>query len=552
MIRFQRLVQTFCLVLFLTLLTIASFSGLSMSSLDFFLRMDPALVSITAISARIILFSFIPAAVVLLSIPFIGRVFCGYICPMGTTLDVTDALFGFKNNTYLFSKNQFKIKNLVKIKYLILAFLLGSALFGVSYVFFASPLSLITRFYGLILFPVISFLSREILDIVRPLGDMLDISFISYAQIRTIRFTTQFFILFFFIVVFGMVVFSPRFWCRYLCPSGALLALFSKSPMIRRQVSDKCNQCGKCVRQCPMSAMEIENPENAFHSECIVCRRCEEICPEKAVSFSLSKDSKTTALKTFSPKRRQLVSFGLFGAGTAVLSLTGLYSLYGKPGEGQVGAKDLVRPPGAVMETDFLSRCVRCGECMTACPTNTLQPIWLAAGFPALFSPALTPRRGFCDPQCHECGKVCPTSAIRSIENKDRIWAKTGTAQIIRQKCLAWEFNKSCMVCDEVCPYDAIDFLKEKSNKVPVPHVIENKCAGCGYCEHFCPVQNQAAIVVSPMDALRINHGRYEIQARNKGFMLQFKPSGQREISMESSPGMQHGSAPGFDEENNQ
>ena len=68
--------------------------------------------------------------------------------------------------------------------------------------------------------------------------------------------------------------------------------------------------------------------------------------------------------------------------------------------------------------------------------------------------------------------------AIRPIKEADRIWAKTGTANIIRQKCLAWEFNKSCMVCDEVCPYDAIEFLNEKGKTVPVPHVLEDKCAG--------------------------------------------------------------------------
>jgi ferredoxin len=520
-----------------------------MSSLDLFLQMDPGLVFISAISARIILVSFIPAAIVIITGPIIGRVFCGYICPMGTTLDGADALFRFKNKPGLFSKNQLKLNNLVKIKYLVLAFLLGSALFGVSYVFFASPLSLITRFYGLVLFPVISFLSREILDLIRPLGEMLDINSLSFAQVRTIRFATQFFILFFFIVIFCMDKFANRFWCRYLCPSGALLAFVSRAPLIRRRVSDKCTQCGKCIRKCPMSAIEIEKPENAFHSECIVCRTCEEICPEKAITFGRLNDCEAIASDTFSPKRRQLISTGLIGAGTAVMSLTGLNSLYGKPGEGQVGVKGLVRPPGAVSETSFLSRCVRCGECMTICPTNTLQPIWLTAGLPAMFSPAVTPKRGFCDPLCHECGNVCPTDAIRPIGKSDRIWAKTGTAHITRSKCLAWEFKKSCMVCDEVCPYDAIEFLKEKGHKVPVPHVMENKCAGCGYCEHFCPVQNQAAIVVTPMDALRMDQGKYETRARLKGFMLQLKPSGQKAGPMELSPEIHQGSAPGFDEE---
>ncbi len=302
-----------------------------------------------------------------------------------------------------------------------------------------------------------------------------------------------------------------------------------------------------------MSAIETENPEKVFYSECIVCRTCEEVCPENAVSFSLPKIKGFIASRTFSPKRRQLVTTGLIGAGTAVMSLTGLNSLHGKPGEGQLGAKGLVRPPGAVLETHFLSRCVRCGECMTACPTNTLQPIWFAAGFPALFSPALTPRRGFCDPQCHECGNVCPTDAIRPIEKSDRIWAKTGTAHMIRQKCLAWEFKKSCMVCDEVCPYDAIEFLNEKGIKVSVPHVMENKCAGCGYCEHFCPVQNQAAILVTLMDALRMNQGKYEDRARLKGFRLQLKSPDQPKTPMEVYPKEHQGpapavpAAPGFD-----
>jgi ferredoxin-type protein NapF len=543
MIRFRRFVQIVCLLLFLALLTLASLSGISMTSLDLFLQMDPSLALISAVSARMVLLSFIPAAIVLMSAPFMGRVFCGYICPMGTTLDGTDVLFGLGKKPLRFSKGLFQVK------YLVLIFLAGSAFFGVSYVFFASPLSLITRGYGLVLFPVISFLSREVLDLIRPLGDLMDIRSLSFAEIRTIRFDTQFFILFFFIAVIAMVKFSPRFWCRYLCPSGALLALVSRVPLIRRQVSDGCTGCGKCVGKCPMSAIHKEAPQNAFHSECIVCRTCEAVCPEKAVSFGPSKKGDVILSGAFSPERRWVVSTGLIGLGTAVMSLTGLNATYGKPGEGQVGAPGLIRPPGALPETDLLSRCVRCGECMAACPTNTLQPIWLKAGFPALFSPAVTPRRGFCDPRCHKCATVCPTDAIRPMGPADRIWAKIGTAQIIRQRCLAWEFEKSCMVCDEVCPYDAVSFLKEKDHLVPVPHVLEQKCAGCGYCEHFCPVQNRAAIVVTPMDALRMKKGRYETEARLKGFALQLKPLGQKGVHLGPYPGMEQGPAPGFDAE---
>ena len=339
MTRFRRRIQILCLVIFLVLLTLASLSGISMVSLDLFLQMDPSLVLISAASSRILLLSFIPGALVLLSGPFIGRVFCGYICPMGTTLDTTDKVFGPRRNPYFF------LKKLLKIKYFVLAFLLGSAVFGVSYVFFVSPMSLVTRFYGLIIFPVVSFLSREALDLIRPLGDMLDIHSISFAQIRTIRFATQFFILFFFILIFAMVHFSTRFWCRYLCPSGALFALFSNAPLIRRQVSSACTQCGKCVQKCPMAAIDKDIPENTIHSECIVCRTCEEICPEKTVTFEIQKIKTADAQSGFSPERRHMFSSGLIGAGTAVMSLTGLNSLYGKPGEGQAGPPGLIRPP---------------------------------------------------------------------------------------------------------------------------------------------------------------------------------------------------------------
>jgi len=80
------------------------------------------------------------------------------------------------------------------------------------------------------------------------------------------------------------------------------------------------------------------------------------------------------------------------------------------------------------------------------------------------------------------------------------------------------------MVCDEVCPYKAVGFRKEPGNPVPVPQVREEKCAGCGYCEHFCPVQNQSAIVVTPMGALRMSEGSYITQGKSQDLNLVISP----------------------------
>jgi len=464
---------------------------------------------------------------------------------MGTTLDGGDRIFNPKKKK-LFVRNSLK-----KTKYLLLIFLLVAALFGVSIVFIAAPLSLITRFYGLLLHGIITFIGDGILDLIRPLAGWLDMSSIAFMQIQVMRFATLIFILGFFFSLFALGRLSPRFWCRYICPSGAVLGLFSRKPYMRRHVSEACTACGLCARVCPMGAIDSDDLRRTRHSECLVCLTCEKKCPEGAISFSrpMSEREKDES-PLFLPSRRQFMISGAAGACLAITGLTGLNSLYGKPGPGQVAPKGLLRPPGSVPEMDFLSKCVRCGECMAACPTNTLQPIWFEAGMMGLFSPMLTPRRGFCNPECHQCGLVCPTDAIPHLNREERVWAKTGTAMINRQKCLAWEQQKPCMVCDEVCPYKAVEFRQIPDNPVAVPEVNEQKCAGCGYCEHYCPVQNQAAIIVTPNGALRLAKGSYEKEARLQGLELSIRPKeeyGYRVPSFLDSAG----NAPGFEADRN-
>jgi len=297
-----------------------------------------------------------------------------------------------------------------------------------------------------------------------------------------------------------------------------------------------------------MNAIMTEDPLLTLHEECIICRTCQNICPENAISFGSVRTEHVYVKQLSSLTRRQFIYSGLFGAATATVGLTGLNSLHGKPGPGQVAPQGLIRPPAALPEMDFLARCSRCGECMAACPTNTLQPIWLEAGFIGLFSPGLNLRRSYCSPECRICGEVCPTDAIRKLSPDERIWAKTGTAVIFRRKCLAWEQQKSCMVCDEVCPCKAVEFRKEPGNRVPVPQVSEEKCVGCGYCEHFCPVQNQSAIEVMPMGALRMSEGSYIAQGKSQGLNLSISHKPEYEAQPEDKD-RSKGFAPGFEDD---
>jgi len=537
--RFRRIVQGIAFALFLALLI---FAALDLAApTDLFLRMDPVLVLTTALASRAVMWAFLPAALVLLACLLAGRFFCGYICPMGATLDVTDSRIGPERRP---PGDPEAVRRLTRMKYGMLAWVLGAAAFGVSLVFWVSPLALVTRLYGLVIYPVVLFFSARGLTGMAAAIESLGGDAFSTLAIRAVRFDGMGFVVLFFVAVFAAARWSPRFWCRNLCPAGAMMAFFSGAPWVRRHVGDACVDCGQCARGCPMGAIPIDDPVHTRFRECIVCGACQDVCPVQAVDFR-SGAGKAAGAAPFMSRRRFLLS-GLAGAGTAAVTLTGL-SAPGPPGgHGFLAPPDLIRPPAALPEPAFLSRCVRCGACMVACPSNTLQPIGFAAGHIGLFSPRITPRRGFCDPRCHRCAQACPTGAISRVPACDRIWAKTGTAVIDRQRCLAWEHRKSCMVCDEVCPFDAIDFLQDPGNPYAVPHVAEDRCAGCGYCEHFCPVQNRSAIVVTPMGALRLPSGGYRREglARGLSFRLRSASGKAQSESMDAAPGFDAGIAP--------
>jgi len=541
MIVFRRSIQIGSLFLFLVFLAAAgNFSGS-----DLFLRMDPALVGITAIAGRVIKWAFFPALLVLLSAPLFGRVFCGYICPMGTTIDLADARIAPKKPV----PPRWIRPNL---KIYLLAFSIGAALLGVSLAFWTAPLALITRFYGMVVYPVVLLFSDAALTVIQPIADRFDIRKLMFLSIEDRRYAANLFVLLLFAEIFAAARLSPRFWCRYICPAGAILALFSVKPLVRRRVGEDCNGCGKCARVCPMGAIDADDPVRVRYADCLACRTCEASCPQEAIRFST--EHRGAAGVPVSTDRRRVLVSGLGGAIVAAVGLTGLMAATSDKAEGEVCDPRLIRPPGALPEPDFLSACVRCGQCMAGCPTNTLQPVWFAAGPLGMFSPAVTPRRRYCDPKCTTCGDACPTGAIRRLNSRDRVWARVGTAIIHRQKCLAWEYRKSCMVCDEVCPYDAVKFEKQLELPFPVPHVDEDKCAGCGYCEHFCPVRNEAAIVVTPMNALRLGGGSYEETAKSRGYRLRLRTEKSHVANTPGYPGddgtpaSSGGLAPGFDE----
>jgi len=311
--------------------------------------------------------------------------------------------------------------------------------------------------------------------------------------------------------LFGLAIalnfYRARFWCRYICPLGALLGIAGKNPLVRLDKSpDACDNCRLCLADCQGGA-NVGNTLEWKPAECFYCFNCQSDCPSRAVTFSLG----TSFLKP--PKdsrldlgRRQLLASGVAGVGGALLFRT--HPLAGKRSYNP----ELVRPPGALGEEEFLAKCIRCGECMKVCPTNGIHPAALEAGIEGMWSPVMKMTIGYCEYECTLCTEVCPTGAIRQLTVDEKQKIKIGLAYIDRNRCLPYASARTCIVCEEHCPtpkkaiwFEEAQVTTDRGEKVTVkqPRVNLELCIGCGICTNKCVIKGQPAILVASVGESR-------------------------------------------------
>ena len=246
---------------------------------------------------------------------------------------------------------------------------------------------------------------------------------------------------------------KPRFYCRFICPAGALFGVLSRFALWRiGKISDDCSHCHVCEKHCEGGCSPTT--QIRYH-ECVLCLNCVGECRHGLMTYQNAPSATGEILELDLSRRQFLVSAVSGAAVIPVVRLSGNLASNWNPA--------LVRPPGALAEKEFLSRCIKCGQCMRVCPTNVIQPAGLEGGFEGLWTPVLNFRIGTsgCQFNCIACGHLCPTAAIRPLGMDERKGLgkfagpgpiTIGTAFIDRGRCLPWAMDRPCIVCQENCP----------------------------------------------------------------------------------------------------
>jgi polyferredoxin len=486
---------------------------------DAFLRADPLAALTSALSTHSLYKGLLWSLVVIIPTIFFGRIFCGWVCPLGT-LNHWAASWRSSHNLGRVRIQSNRYRRWHRAKDYLLVALLAAALSGSAIAGWFDPLSLMLRSLALSILPALNYAGNSLLralyssdwGAVRTAGDVFNVILHHIVMSPEQAHYRQGFLLgVVFLAILALNLRVSRLWCRAVCPLGALLGWMSRWSILGlEKAAAQCEDCNRCLLDCQGGDDPVPGAKWR-KSECHLCLNCVGHCPENGLRFKFFPSPANTVA---GPNMKRRAALAGIAAGAAALPL-----MRSAPAFAAERSERLIRPPGALDEKYFLERCIRCGNCMRVCPNHALQPALAEAGFEGLWTPLLAARIGYCEPNCVLCGEQCPTGAIWEFTLRQKGWTtqaekpiRIGTAFYDHGRCLPWSMATECIVCEEWCPVspkavylrtaDVID-SSGQIKTVRQPYIDPARCVGCGACEYACPVQDRPAVYVTSIGESR-------------------------------------------------
>lgn len=522
----RRITQLALLGLFFWLFRLTEYRAVDVlrEPVNLFFRLDPLVAFAAQLAAGSLIASLWPALIVVGLTILLGRFFCGWICPLGTLLDIFHRLTSpLRRAANWLSRGRLgkSYPSLRPVRHVLLILVLVFAALGLPLVGYLDPFALLMRGMALWVDPAMHGATTSMLNVADTNTGWWASALASageFSQRHLLPFSKQVFAwggvaMAMLAIVFALELVGRRFWCRYLCPLGSMVGLLAWFSPLRRTPEKICRKCAgasDCGTECRMGAFDGDGKFSA--EACNLCMDCHADCGNRIARFTFKRRPKRTeaAAAVTEPattgnmsRRAVLTSLAVGVAVPAVVKAARL-------GGSRVPEATLLRPPGSACEKEFLDLCIRCGECIKVCPTNALHPSGLGAGIDGFFAPRLLMRTGYCEVNCTLCGQVCPTHAIPNLAMEAKTKVVIGRAVFDRERCLPWATNEECICCEEHCPisdkaihYDVVRATNAQGKEVVLqrPYVIADRCIGCGICENKCPIEGAAAIKVVRLDS---------------------------------------------------
>lgn len=281
------------------------------------------------------------------------------------------------------------------------------------------------------------------------------------------------------VVLALFVAFGKRFFCVHICPVGAVLGLIAKHSVFQVGIDNrKCVSCGLCAAKCPTGSIDFKN-KKVDNETCIKCFDCMGACRRGGIRFGRIP---AYPLAMNESRRKMLIG----GAGLAAFAVLAFKSgaIVSKKIAARV--KSVILPAGARSPEKFANNCLNCNLCVQNCPMKILKKA--DSDYPAVH---IDLSENFCAFDCHKCGDVCPSGAIRRLSLSDKRRTQTGLAGVDESKCV------KCGLCVMKCPKHAV----KKERFEDFPRFDSDLCIGCGACKIACPV---GAITVQPLEEQKL------------------------------------------------